>query len=291
VRSRTRSVRTAAKKQGVSGVAGVGIEALRERGQGAVETLGPKIETARDALAPKIETARDALAPRIESARETLGPKIETARETLGPKIESARETLTPKIETARDQAVTTVREKVAPMVAQAIANAAEASAPTRKEAKNRADAAIAALRGEVGPPRRKRRWHRMSFLLGAGAITGAVAALVIRRKEPAFPAYEPLTGGPDPYAQPTNTQPPQAPITTLNEEIAGNVSPAPQAPETETESGNGAAPQPTGADTTGANETIDVTDQPVTLGTEAGTEAGATGGRHRKRTRRGEPE
>ncbi len=271
--SRPRSRRAAAQKklEGVGGQLG----GLRERGQAAVDTLAPRIETAREALAPRLETAREAAGQALSDASEWAAPRLETAR----------------------GQAVTTVREKVAPKVGQAILTAAEASKPVRTEAKTRADAALAALRGEVGPPKRKRRWHRMSFLLGAGAITGVAAALVVRRKDTAFTPYEPpRPGGLDPYARPVTPEAPAAPITSLNDEIAGNISPAPPAPADVTpeqapsaqapsaQAPNGDAPV---VDTT-PTETIDVTDEPVAAGGESG---GQTGGRHRKRTRRGEPE
>lgn len=261
--SRTRSRRTAVQKQLESGV-GSGISVIRERGQGAVEALGPRIETARDALAPKLETAKEAAGQALSEASEWAAPRIDSARE----------------------QAVTTVREKVAPAVTKALTTAAEASKPARKEAKNRTDAALAALRGEVGPPKKKRRAHRLTFLLGAGAVTGAVVALVVRRKEPTHNPYEPTNvGGGDPYAQPVTTQAPSAPITTMNEEIAGNINPsgtptggATEATTPTTESGNGEA-----------NATIDVTGDAVGLGADGGT--GGASGRQRKRTRGGEPQ
>jgi hypothetical protein len=206
------------------------------------------------------------------------------------------------------------VREKVAPKVGKALATAAEASKPARKEAKNRTDAALAALRGEVGPPKKRRRSHRLSFLLGAGAVTGAVVALVVRRREPTYPTFEPMTpmGGPDPYAKaatpgpanpaPTNTQPPTAPISSLNDEIAGTLNPATDeatpasepttetTTETTTDTTTTDQLDPSSSAANGeATSTIDVTGDPVDLSTA--DETAATGGRHRKRTRRGEPE
>jgi hypothetical protein len=272
VRSLTRSRRAAVPQQVDNGLAGLsaGIGTLRERSQGAVETLTPKIEQAREALAPRIEAAR----------------------EVAGQALTGAGEWATPRIETARDQAVTTVREKVAPAVTKAVTQAAVASAPTLQEAKTRADAALAALRGEVGPPKRKRRWHRASFLLAAGTATGIAVALVVRRKEPTFspyePPYDPTSGGSDPYAQPTpvtptTTQQPSAPITSLTEEIAGNLNPAP--PQT-SESGTD---QVASADDA---TTVDVTDAATGGATDDATgETAGAGGRHRKRTRRGEPQ
>jgi hypothetical protein len=240
VRSRTRSHRAALKKKAENGAGG-----LRDRGQVVVETT--------------VET----LGPRIESARETLGPKLDTAREAAGQRLTEAGEWAAPRLDTAREQAVITVREKVAPAVSKAISNAAEASGPARKEAKVRTEAAIAALRGEVGPPKRRRRGHRIGFLLAAGAVTGALVALVVRRREPEYSTFEPtaMGTGPDPYARPVASDSPTPPITSMNEEIA--------------------------TDLTGGqlDATIDVTEEAV------GDSAAASGSRQRKRTRGGQPE
>jgi hypothetical protein len=98
---------------------------------------------------------------------------------------------------------------------------------------------------------------------------------------------------GPDPYAKPTNTQPPAAPISSLNDEIAGNLNPteAPATPTTEATDATTTDPltPPNSASNGEATSTIDVTGEPVDLNTT--DETAGTGGRHRKRTRRGEPE
>jgi hypothetical protein len=183
------------------------------------------------------------------------------------------------------------VREKVAPKVSKALANAAEASKPARKEAKHRRDAALAALRGEVAAPKSQRRRSRIGFLLGAGAVTGAVVALVVRRKEPAYTAFEPTNtaGGADPYARPLTEEPPRpaaAPITTMNDEIGTDLNaarPEPTATTDAVEQQPGDGEAPTSIDVTG-----EITGGSVDLGNG---EAAAASGRHRKRTRRGEPE
>jgi hypothetical protein len=224
-----------------------------------------------------VEAAVETLTPRIEAARETLTPRIETALDVAGHKLSDAGEWAGPHLDTAREQATITVREKVAPAVSKAISQAAEASAPARKEALTRAEAAIAALKGEVGPPRRRRRGRRLAFLVGTGALTGAVVALVVRRKEPAYNAFEPTNlapGGVDPYARPVASEPPTPPITTMTDEIA-NERTAVQAEPATTE-------PPT---------TIDVTETTVDVDGAADGATATNSGRHRKRTRGGQPE
>jgi hypothetical protein len=283
VLSRSRSRRAAVQKQVEA--AGGGLGALRDRSQAAV---GSAVET----LTPRIEAAKESLAPRLEAAKESLAPRLETAREAAGQAIVEAGEWAAPRIDQAKEQATTAVRERVKPKVTKALAEAAAASAPARKEAKNRTDAALAALRGEVGPPKRKRRWHRVSFLLGAGAVTGVVAALFVRRKEPTYPAFEPTGGGADLYARPstpTTTQSPAAPITSMNDEIAGTINPTsePATPPAAT-ADDGSIASTSDGQLGDTNSTIDVTEETVSVDDN---ETAQTGGRHRKRTRGGQPQ
>ena len=118
---------------------------------------------------------------------------------------------------------------------------------------------------------------QRAVLLLSAGAVTGAVVALVVRRREPVYSGFEPTDvadGGVDPYARPPSApHPAEPPITTMTEAVATDLGSA--AVE--------AIPDPAGnGETTG---TIDVTDEPISLGTD---EAGGAA-RTRRRTRRGE--
>ena len=168
--------------------AAAGIDALRERAQGAAAD-------AAQAIGPRLDAARDTLAPRLAEAAEK-GSQLATQW------ADEAREVALPKIEAAREQAVTTVKKRVLPHVTKTLAEAEAASKPARREAKKRSEAAIAALRGEM--PSRRRRWPRAILLMGAGAVAGAAAGLMAGRKESASPgldAYSPL-GGIDPYAQ-----------------------------------------------------------------------------------------
>ena len=265
---------------------------MQEKVEAAGKGAGSGVGVLRDRGQAVVGTAVENLAPRIESAKESLAPRLETAREAAGQALADAGEWAAPRLDQAKEQATTVVRERVKPKVAKAIAEAAAASAPVRKEAKNRTDATLAALRGEISPPKRKRRWHRVSFLLGAGAVTGVVAALFVRRKEPTYPTFEPTGSGADLYArpttQPTSTQPPQAPITSMNEEIAGNLNPATPDPSANSDSIASTSNGETGSAGLPADATIDVTEESVDLGEDAEAQ---TGGRHRKRTRGGQPQ
>jgi hypothetical protein len=85
---------------------------------------------------------------------------------------EQAREQL-PRLETAYETAREIAEER--------LADAAVRSRPARREARKRAEAAVLALKGDL--PVRRRRWPKAFLLLGAGALAGAVAGLVVQRR------------------------------------------------------------------------------------------------------------
>jgi hypothetical protein len=101
----------------------------------------------------------------VEQFGPAVGAAVNSARASardLGPALETARERITPTLESARDQVVTTV----APAIAEAVSTAFDRSEPIRLEALRRAEAALAALRGEQPRPAGR----------GAGAAVGLVA-------------------------------------------------------------------------------------------------------------------
>jgi hypothetical protein len=230
---------------------GTGLETIRERAQGAASE------------------AVDALGPRLDAAREQLAPKLAEAAERTGALAtqlaEEAREIALPRLEAARDQAVTTMKTRVIPRVSKTIAEAAAVSGPVRVEAKQRGEAAIAAMRGEL--PTRRRRWPRAILLMGAGAVAGAAAGLMAGRRQPAAPgldAYTPM-GSADPYAR---TEPPRTTDstgTTTTDTAATAATPSPP-------------PAPHG------DATIDVTEEPVSLSGD-GEQAQSTTSRKPRRT------
>jgi hypothetical protein len=108
-----------------------------------------------------------------QKAQRTLKPAAEQARETVLPAVTEAaqqtREKLAPRLETAKAR-VTPVLEEVGPAVGAAVSAAMAASEPYREEARRRGDAAVAALRGEVDPPKPKHRIRKLLMVLGLGA-------------------------------------------------------------------------------------------------------------------------
>lgn len=123
----------------------------------------------------------------------TISPTVPDIAESLGDATARARdfangvaEALPPIALQAREQ----ITEQIAPRIAEALAAADERSAPTRREARRRGTAALSALRGEI-PPRRSHRVSRAFLLLAAGAAAGAVAGLVLHRRQPEYRGAE----------------------------------------------------------------------------------------------------
>ena len=86
----------------------------------------------------------------------------------------SAREWATPRVESTRAAAQAKVDDLV-PRIATAVGAALLAAEPVRDEVLKRGTAAIAALKGEVAPPKRRRRPGRKLFVLLA-VLAGAAA-------------------------------------------------------------------------------------------------------------------
>lgn len=94
-----------------------------------------------------------------------MRPYATTARSKAGPMLRQAQERMTPMMTGMRQRLV------------RAVADAAVASEPYRKEAARRGRLAWAALRGEApAPSPRPRHWMRWSLLLGGIGAAGAAA-------------------------------------------------------------------------------------------------------------------
>jgi hypothetical protein len=106
-----------------------------------------------------------------DATKEWAAPKVETAKEWAAPKVETAKEWAAPKVENGVDK----VKTDVLPAVAGAVTAALAATEPVRTEAATRGSAALAALKGEVEPPKPKK--HRLRKLLVLATVIGAAYA------------------------------------------------------------------------------------------------------------------
>ena len=150
------------------------------------------------------EMAKKAQTTAAEQARVTVVPAVtgaaQQAKEKLGPRVQTAKARVTP------------VLEQAGPAVGAALSAAAEASQPYRDEAKRRGDAAVAAMRGEVEPPKPKHRVRKLLIVLGVGAAV-AYAYKWFQGREAADEweqAYQPTSprAVPDPEVSAGDEQP-----------------------------------------------------------------------------------
>ena len=143
----------------------------RRANKRAATTVSPVATDAREAAVRYADATRDWAAPKVETAVDWAAPKVETAVNWAAPKVTTARDWAGPKVEPAVEK----VKSDVLPAVAGAVVSALAASEPVRSEAATRGTAALAALKGEVGPPRRSK--HRVRKLLLLTAVLGGAYA------------------------------------------------------------------------------------------------------------------
>lgn len=118
-----------------------------------------------DRVGPRVETARDKAAPYLADARQKAGPVLTEARD-------KARDKAGPAIHDARQRLAT----DVLPLIAAAVAAADDATEEVRTESRKRGKAAMAALKGDVEPPKKKHRLRNFLLVLGLGGLVAAVA-------------------------------------------------------------------------------------------------------------------
>ena len=158
----------------------------RRANKRAAKTVSPVAADARDTTVRYADATRDWAAPKVETAVDWAAPKVNTARDWAGPRVEPA---------------VEKVKSDVLPAIAGAVISALAATEPARGEAATRGSAALAALKGEVGPPRRSKHRVRKLFVLAA-VLGGAYAgwkAWVARNTDP----VDAWTTAPAPSARP----------------------------------------------------------------------------------------
>lgn len=158
----------------ISASADAAAAATKRAAQAAADRSVPLFDAASGRVVPAAQAARHAAEPALAVAWEKAAPLLEQARSRAG----DVAHDLAPRVESARDKLV----DDVVPRVGAVLTGALAASAPYREEAARRGGAAIAALKGEVEAPKKKR--HIGRNLLVVSGIAGLVAL-----------AYKYLTG------------------------------------------------------------------------------------------------
>ncbi len=151
-------------------------------------------------------TTREWAAPKVDSAVEWAGPRVDSAVEWAAPKVVQARDWVAPKVEPAVDK----VRSDVLPAVVEAVTTALTATEPARSEAASRGSAALAALKGEIAPPKKTHKVRTLLLLLSAaGAAVAGWRTWLARQADP-VDAWT----TPSPRPTPTVTPVPVVPVT-----------------------------------------------------------------------------
>ena len=152
----------------------------REEGSKAAQEArrkaAPALEEAKRKAAPAIDDARKRVAPALDEARGTAAPYIDEARKRVQPVVEDALEKAAPLASEARRRAEGIYDEKVLPGVATALTLADDATAEIRTEAGRRGSAAVAALKGDVEPPKKSSPLRKVLFAVGMAGVAGVVA-------------------------------------------------------------------------------------------------------------------
>jgi hypothetical protein len=144
----------------------------RKQARRVNKKAAPVASDARESVIRAAGSSYDWAAPKVEATKDWAAPKVGATKDWAAPRVEATKDWAAPHVETAALK----VKEDVLPKVAEAVALALVASEPVREEAKIRGTAAIAALRGELDPPRsrRRRRGKRFFLLLTAGGAAFA---------------------------------------------------------------------------------------------------------------------
>ena len=129
---------------------------MPKKSKNFLDHANDKASVLADKIAPQVETA-------VGTAREKAGPLLTEAREKAAPAVHDAREKFT---------------SDVLPVITAAIAAAGEATEDVRGESKKRGKAAVAALKGEVEAPKKKKkhRFRKFLLVLGLGGVVAFVA-------------------------------------------------------------------------------------------------------------------
>lgn len=154
-------------------------------------------------------TPMSKVAPLAADAREAALRYAESTKGWAAPRAAAAKDVAKDKMEPALEK----VTHDIVPAVAAAVTGALAASEPVRHEAATRGSAALAALKGEVAPPKRKKHRLRKLFLLASvlgAAYAGWKAFVAQQQSADSHPvdAWRTPSGASPAYAASTATTP-----------------------------------------------------------------------------------
>ncbi|MGI8456840.1 MAG: hypothetical protein ACR2LI_01830 [Propionibacteriaceae bacterium] len=238
----------------------------------AVDVAQPYVHDASERLSPYVHDAADRLTPLAHGAKVRGAAAAATAVGVLGPKLDDALERVPPAVEAAREK----LSEDYLPRLATALSGVAASAAatPVGQEALKRGEATLAAVKGELEPPRKKKKGN---WLLRIALIAGLVAAIAVVAKK-LLASDDPGWQSATPSAAPTpssNSKTAPAPVVTPAPaaDLAPAADPGPAA-DPVAEPAAVAEPSPVPSDeatksteSTESTETTDATDDGVDSG------------------------
>lgn len=170
-----------AKKNAAAEITHTAAESGAELLADAKSRVAPLYEQGKDRLAPLYEQGRDRLTPLLEQGKDRFGPIAEQATQRGAGAANQALEALQPKVNDALDKvgpAVDVAKDRLdewLPKISSALEDAA--GHPAAVQAQERGKAAVAALKGEVAVPEKKKRKVLLPLLIVAGLAAGAAVA------------------------------------------------------------------------------------------------------------------
>jgi vacuolar-type H+-ATPase subunit E/Vma4 len=182
-------------------------ERLAPLAHSAADRIAPLTNQAIDRVSPYAQQAVSKVSPYAHQAAERIGPMASTAKqqgarvahdalEKIAPVLDEALEKISPAVEAARGK----VSDDILPKLSEVLS--AAAGTPVVVEATKRGKAAVAAAKGELELPEKKKKSRWVMRIAVVAAIAGA-AVFVIRRflgsRDADWQAARPTT----PYAPP----------------------------------------------------------------------------------------
>lgn len=218
------------------------------------------------------------VAPLAADARESALRYAGSTKDWAAPRAAAAKDVAKDKMEPALDR----VTHDIMPAVTAAVASALAASEPVRHEAAVRGSAALAALKGEVKPPKRKKHRLRKFFLLASviGAAYAGWKAYSAQQSQGSDPvdAWRTPSGASPAYAPSTATRPSAAPVTPVDRPTTDD--PAGAGPdEALADAADEATGGPTGTTSISTTETVSATQAKKTSEAAAKAKAGSKSG------------
>ncbi|HEY5820547.1 MAG TPA: hypothetical protein VIT20_01135 [Propionibacteriaceae bacterium] len=209
---------TAAER--VSPYAQQAVDRVSPYAQQAVDRVSPYAQQAVDAVSPYAHQAVDAVSPYAHQAADKIAPLAESAVQRGARVAHDAVERFGPVLDDARDR----VSEDLLPKLSGALS--AAAATPLAVEAVSRGQATLAAAKGElVLPQKKKGSWlKRFAIVAAIAGVAFVVARKFLGSKDADWQAARPTT----PYAPPKPAAP-AAPVVSESAEAVAEAGDDPQ--------------------------------------------------------------